>query len=69
MSNNDPYLIKEFDRLVDEGNTTSLALDHSYDCNKGFHVWKWYVGFHIERFWYCEHCTAKDLKKPAPPKS
>jgi hypothetical protein len=61
-------LVQEFDRLVAEGGY-GLDMDyyHNYNCEFGNHKWKWYVGFHVERFWYCEICDAKDKTRPAPP--
>lgn len=55
-------LVKEFERLVQEGGidaTGNIILEDRYNCSKGFHKWKLYVGF-TNKYHYCELCDLKD---------
>jgi len=62
-------LSKEFDRLIAEGGSYrhEVELESRYNCNRDMHKWKWYVGFHTERFWFCELCDLKDRCTRFPP--
>jgi hypothetical protein len=71
MSNafNNEELMKEYERLIGEGGLVldiSPAADYVYKCNQGIHKWKWYVGAHMDKFWFCELCDFKD-KLGSPP--
>ena len=35
-------------------------------CTYGYHKWVWYVGLHMERYWFCSVCDEKDYKREAP---
>lgn len=66
-------LLLEYERLIADGgyDYKPVAIEEYkyYNCATGVHKWKWYVGFHMDRFWYCEMCPAKDLAGPPPSRS
>ena len=65
-------LLKEFERLVAEGGSypcNEVELQPRYNCNSGYHDWKWYVGLHMERYWFCQLCDIKDEARFPPPRS
>lgn len=39
-----------------------------YNCQIGYHEWKWYEGLGIDCYWFCVFCDKKDRDKK-PPKS
>jgi len=54
-------LVKEFDRLVAEGGAAKVELEPRYNCERGNHKWKLYIGF-SDKYHYCELCDLKDTK-------
>ncbi len=66
MSDLSDELMKHFENIL--GDTSAVNYDYYYDidnyynCDLDRHKWKWYEGFHMERFYFCEIC---DLKKPS----
>ena len=61
----DNQYMYDLDRLDSEG---YIQPKPTYACSYGNHKWKWYVGFHMERYWFCELCDDKDFTR-SPPKS
>jgi hypothetical protein len=37
-----------------------------YSCQYNYHKWQYYVGFHMERYWFCTVCDEKDYKRDPP---
>ena len=71
MSNpNDLELLAEFNRLVAEGGidlSNQIRADYQYyNCATGNHKWRWYVGAHMDKYWFCELCDLKDYAKKSP---
>jgi hypothetical protein len=66
-------LLKEFDRLVKEGEAhaghNEIELEFRYDCTRGFHKWRWYEGLKLDRFYFCELCDTKDKSRKPPSRS
>lgn len=54
---NDPY------GYYHEQDNISMAT-----CQYGNHKWVYYIGLHVERYWFCTVCDEKDYKRD-PPKS
>lgn len=54
-------LVKEFERLVQEGgkDLPAVELEPRYNCKGGFHKMLWYHGFR-EKYHYCALCDHKD---------
>jgi hypothetical protein len=51
----------------DQYNIPDFDYYYSWDYERGCaHKWVWYLGFHIEQFWYCDKCGEKDIKRPPP---
>lgn len=57
----DPDWSNERSRLEIDGGGTP-----PFNCSIGYHDWRWYPGFHMDRYWYCEGCDKKDHNR-APP--
>jgi hypothetical protein len=63
---NDEY---DLERLTNEAYPYfSSKSGDSYNCQYGGHKWRWYEGFHVERYWFCEICDEKDRVKKPPAK-
>jgi hypothetical protein len=59
MSNTQSDLLKEFERLVEEGGKEQLIeLETRYDCTKGLHKWQKYLGY-SDKYDFCEICDLK----------
>lgn len=63
------YIELDLDRwFADTADTTYMASEYGYGgCSNGYHDWVWYVGFHVDQYWFCTKCDEKDRKKPPPP--
>ena len=72
MSSESLELLKEFERLVSEGGIATynsypyIDLEPRYSCEHGLHKWKWYVGFLLEQYYFCELCDKKDFTRFPP---
>lgn len=70
--NDELVLLREFERLVAEGGkdfapSAPVAEQYKYyNCANNAHKWKWYVGAHMDKFWYCELCDLKDHTREFP---
>ena len=64
------YIELDLDRwFADTADTSyNVASEYGYGgCANGYHTWQWYVGFHMDQYWFCTKCDEKDRKKPPPP--
>ena len=66
------------ERFVTDGNPSidmgydldeyaGYGIQPTYNCQYGYHKWRWYQGFHLEKYWFCETCGEKDYHRDPPP--
>ena len=61
----------DIERFINEGGSTYDYLEPGVimaNCQYGYHIWKWYEGFHMERYWFCTTCDEKDYRRDPPKK-